>query len=118
MRFSNEKEYQLTELHKPDIKTERKFNYFDCIHAPCVDTCPTHQDIPDYLHFAVSRDFAYAFNAIFRTNPFPNTTGMICDHVCQTKCTRINYDDPLLIREIKRFVAENIYEQFSTSKTS
>jgi hypothetical protein len=33
-----EKEYHLTELHKPDIKTDRKLSYFDCINAPCVDT--------------------------------------------------------------------------------
>lgn len=111
-----EKEYQLTELHKPDIKTDRKLNDFDCIHAPCVDTCPTHQDIPDYLHFAAKGDFSNAFESIFLTNPFPNTTGMICDHLCQTKCTRINYDDPLLIREIKRVIAENFNKKFSHHK--
>ncbi|HSV76774.1 MAG TPA: FAD-dependent oxidoreductase, partial [Bacteroidales bacterium] len=33
--------------------------------------------------------------------------GMICDHLCQQKCTRINYDQAVRIREIKRFVAEN-----------
>jgi putative selenate reductase len=32
---------------------------------------------------------------------------MVCDHLCHSKCTRINYDNPLLIREIKRFAAEN-----------
>ncbi len=51
-------------------------------------------------------NFEKAFEVIMRTNPFPNSTGMVCDHLCQTKCTRINYDNPLLIREIKRFVAE------------
>jgi len=44
------------------------------------------------------------------TNPFPNTTSMVCDHQCQTKCTRINYDNALQIREIKRFIAENAVE--------
>jgi len=41
------------------------------------------------------------------TNPFPSSTGMICDHSCQTKCTRINYDDVIRIRDIKRYIAEN-----------
>ncbi len=103
----NEMEYRLTALHPPDIKTERKLSYFDCIQAPCVDTCPTHQGIPDYMYFTAKNDIGGAFRTIFRTNPFPSTTGMICDHECQTKCTRINYDNPLLIREIKRFIAEN-----------
>ncbi|MFN2336965.1 MAG: FAD-dependent oxidoreductase, partial [Bacteroidales bacterium] len=29
------------------------------------------------------------------------------DHLCQGKCTRINYDDPLQIREVKRFISEH-----------
>jgi putative selenate reductase len=31
---------------------------------------------------------------------------MVCDHLCQEKCTRLNYDEPLLIREVKRFISE------------
>jgi putative selenate reductase len=30
---------------------------------------------------------------------------MVCDHLCQGKCTRIHYDDPLQIREVKRFIS-------------
>jgi putative selenate reductase len=91
----------------PDIKSKRTLGYFDCIHAPCVDTCPTNQDIPDYLYHASKGEFGKAFNVIMKKNPFPSVLGMVCDHLCQTHCTRINYDDPLLIREVKRFVAEN-----------
>lgn len=98
--------YKRNSLHTPSIKTARPLGYFDCIHAPCVDTCPTNQDIPDYMYHTAHGDFQKAFEVIMRTNPFPNTTGMVCDHQCQTKCTRMNYDSPVLIREIKRFVAE------------
>ncbi len=98
--------YKRTDLRTPGIKTSRPLGYFDCIHAPCVDTCPTNQDIPDYMYHTAHGDFEKAFEVIMKTNPFPNTTGMVCDHLCQTKCTRIDYDSPLLIREIKRFVAE------------
>ena len=98
--------YKRTGLRAPDIKTTRPLSYFDCIHAPCVDTCPANQDIPGYMYHTAKGDFQKAFGVIMKTNPFPNTTGMICDHLCQTKCTRINYDSPVLIREIKRFVAE------------
>ncbi len=90
----------------PSIKTSRELGLFDCIHAPCTDTCPTNQDIPEYMHYTAYGDIPAAFAAIFRTNPFPSVTGMVCDHLCQLKCTRINYDNALHIREIKRFVAE------------
>jgi len=99
-------DYQKSSIQEPSIKTDRQLGVFDCIAAPCVETCPTNQDIPDYLHYVANDDNTNSFRAILRTNPFPNSTGMVCDHLCQTKCTRINYDDPLLIREIKRFVAE------------
>ena len=100
------KDYKKKHLFDPSIKTNRKLGFFDCINAPCVDTCPTNQDIPDYMYYTSKGDFQSAFDVIMRMNPFPNTTGMVCDRLCQTKCTRINYDSPVLIREIKRFVAE------------
>jgi putative selenate reductase len=90
-----------------DIKTDRKLTEFDCIAAPCVATCPANQQIPDYMYWTANSDLPQAFETILKTNPFPSVTGMVCDHLCQTKCTRINYDSSLLIREIKRFVTEN-----------
>jgi putative selenate reductase len=98
--------YRKTSFTDPSIKTQRELGYFDCIHAPCEDTCPTHQQIPEYMYFTAKGDSDKAFETIFETNPFPSVTGMVCDHPCQLKCTRINYDEPLHIREIKRFNAE------------
>jgi putative selenate reductase len=98
--------YQRNFIKTPDIKTGKTLGYFDCISAPCQDTCSTHQDIPAYLYHASKGDFSKAFGIIINTNPFPSVTGMVCDHLCQSKCTRINYDQPLLIREVKRFISE------------
>ncbi len=108
--------YKKTMFIEPSIKTARTLNSFDCIHAPCTDTCPTNQDIPDYMYFTANREYDKAFDAILKTNPFPTVTGMICDHHCQTKCTRINYDESLKIREIKRFVAEKADENYFPEK--
>jgi putative selenate reductase len=98
--------YHKNSFSDPSIKTTRPLGWFDCIHAPCTDTCPANQDIPEYMYHTASGDLPSAFRTIFRTNPFPSVTGMVCDHLCQLKCTRINYDEPLQIREIKRYVAE------------
>ncbi len=98
--------YQRNYVKIPSIKTPTPLDEFDCISAPCESTCPAHQGIPSYMHFTAKGDFASAYKVIAETNAFPNATGMVCDHVCQTKCTRINYDKPLAIRDIKRFVVE------------
>ncbi len=99
--------YRREYIRPPDIKSERELGMFDCIAAPCQDNCATRQDIPDYLWHTSQGEFDKAFGVILRTNPFPSVTGMVCDHLCQNKCTRINYDDPLQIREVKRFISES-----------
>lgn len=98
--------YKREYIKAPDIKTKRELDYFDCIAAPCRETCATNQDIPDYLYYTSTNQFDKAYEVILRTNPFPSITGMVCDHLCQNKCTRVNYDESLLIREVKRFISE------------
>ncbi|HNX06439.1 MAG TPA: putative selenate reductase subunit YgfK [Bacteroidales bacterium] len=100
------KRYSKDIFDEPSIKNNRKLSYFDCIQAPCVNTCPTNQDIPDYLFYTANRKYAEALSVILKTNPLPAVCGMVCDHQCQSKCTRINYDEPLMIREVKRFITE------------
>ena len=90
-----------------DIKTDKRLTEFDCIAAPCMATCPSNQNVPDYIYWTAAGDLTKAFETILNTNLFPAVTGLVCDHPCETKCTRINYDSSLLIRELKRFVAEN-----------
>ena len=98
--------YQKKRFPYSTIKTRRDLNPFDCIHAPCRGACPAGQDVPSYMYYTARGEFEKAFQVILATNPFPNVQGMVCDHPCTRKCTRINFDDPLKIREIKRFIAQ------------
>jgi len=110
--------YKRKAIKDPDIKTERNLGYFDCISAPCKDTCATNQDIPDYLYYASIGQFDKAYEVILKTNPFPSITGMVCDHLCQNKCTKVNYDNSLLIREVKRFISEQEEVKLNASDKS
>ncbi|HNW53007.1 MAG TPA: FAD-dependent oxidoreductase, partial [Bacteroidales bacterium] len=103
-------DYQRDPFVNKSIKSSRSLGFFDCIHAPCVDECPTNQDIPEYLYHTSQGDFQKAFDVIMAKNPFPNVLGVACDHLCQAKCTRINYEQALKIKEVKRFVAEKGFE--------
>lgn len=105
-----EKVYKRDPFFFQDIKTQRNLSFFDCIGAPCIGTCPTNQDIPEYLFHTSKGNINKALEVIMKKNPFPNVLGMVCDHECQTKCTRINYDNSILIRDVKRFIAENASE--------
>ena len=106
--YAEQVKKDLSYRHQPkSIKTDHPLGDYDCTFAPCIHTCPTHQNIPAYLDFAHNNARFKALKTILETNPFPVSTGMICDHSCQDTCTRINYDSPLRIRDIKRFIAEN-----------
>ncbi|MCI0523178.1 MAG: putative selenate reductase subunit YgfK [Bacteroidales bacterium] len=105
-KILDSKAFKRDYIKAPDIKSSRDLGIFDCISAPCRDKCAANQDVPGYLWHTSLGNFDRAFEVILRTNPFPSVTGMVCDHLCQSRCTRINYDDPVHIREVKRFISE------------
>lgn len=87
-------------------KVESKLNLFDCINAPCMEQCPVLQDVPEYARMISQGEYDRALEIILARNPLPKVTGYVCTHLCQTRCTRNNYDEPVAIRVLKRFAAE------------
>ncbi|MEE9190732.1 MAG: putative selenate reductase subunit YgfK [Candidatus Neomarinimicrobiota bacterium] len=103
----NNPAYHKHNKHFSSIKTDRKLEAFDCIEAPCIGSCAIQQNIPEYMHQITEGNIDGAYEVILKTNPIPGITGHVCDHLCQQKCTRNNYDETLKIREIKRFASEH-----------
>ena len=85
---------------------------FDCYIAPCQEACPIHQDVGAYIRLVEQKRYEEAYELIVSKNPLPHITGYICDHQCQFHCTRWDYDDPVMIREIKKEAALNGYELY------
>ena len=83
-----------------------KLPLLDCYAAPCARACPIGQDVPQYIRLVGEKKFDEALDLIYAKNPLPNITGYICDHPCMAHCTRLDYDDPVEIREVKRVAAE------------
>ena len=85
-------------------KTDRKLGLFDCIEAPCVDECPVSQDVPAYMRAVREGRFDDAVEITRADNPVPSILGRVCDHLCETTCIRTHLDQPLAIRDMKRFI--------------
>lgn len=85
---------------------------YDCYIAPCVQACPIHQDVPEYIHLAGQGRYAEALELIYDKNPLPNITGHICDHQCMYNCTRIDYEGPVEIRAVKRIAVDNGFTEY------
>jgi putative selenate reductase len=87
-------------------KTPRLLGSFDCIAAPCLDECPVDQQVPRYMAAVRSGDVREAVRITRLDNPLPTVLGRVCDHLCENTCIRTHLDQPLAIRQIKRFIME------------
>lgn len=74
--------------------------------APCRDACPTNQRAQGYIALVGEKRYADAYWAIRREHPFPSVCGRVCNRKCEEACSRGNYDEPINIMAIKRFVSD------------
>lgn len=74
--------------------------------APCAHACPAGTSVPKYISLISQRRFSDALRIIRDHNPFPAVCGRVCNAPCESKCRRAQVDDPLAIRNLKRFVAD------------
>jgi putative selenate reductase len=89
------------------VFVDRELPLTDCYIAPCVLSCPIHQDIPEYIRLVGDGQYDRALELIYWKNPLPQITGYICTHQCMYNCTRLDYEEPVGIREVKRIAAEH-----------
>lgn len=107
-----DKEYHKSRRGIASVKMPLSLQKFDCYLAPCAVECPIHQDVAEYIRLVEEKRFADAFEVIVMKNPLPHITGYICDHQCMNKCTRWDYEDPVLIRDLKKVAAENGFDEY------
>jgi len=74
--------------------------------SPCQHTCPAGINVPKYVAHIAASEYQEAIDTIRERNPFPSICGRICNHPCEFRCRRGELDDPVAIRELKRFAAD------------
>ncbi|MEA1958918.1 MAG: FAD-dependent oxidoreductase, partial [Chloroflexota bacterium] len=91
------------------LKDKKKFTGAEREEAllPCSNTCPAGIDIPRYVRLIAQGRVQDALEVIRETVPFPHVLGCVCHHPCEEVCRRCELNDPIAIRALKRFVAEN-----------
>jgi heterodisulfide reductase subunit A len=73
---------------------------------PCRETCPIGQEAAGYIALIAQRKFEEAARLIRQQNPLPIVCGRICYHPCETECNRQFVDEPVAIKNLKRFVID------------
>ncbi len=72
----------------------------------CQAECPIRQDVRGYMRLVAEGRYGEALELIREANPLPSVCGYVCNHPCESACTRGRVDDPLSIRSLKRFVTD------------
>ncbi len=102
----NQRKLQKSAFLTSRSKTERELGFFDCIEAPCVDRCAINQKVPQYMEAVRQGNYEEALDLTLADNPVASMLGRVCDHLCETTCIRTHLDEPLAIRDIKRFIMD------------
>ncbi len=76
------------------------------ISSACQHTCPISQDVPSYIGLLAQGKFEEAVKVVLKENPLPLICGRVCDAPCEGKCVAGEWDDPIAIRSLKRFLAD------------
>ncbi len=77
--------------------------------APCQAACPVHTDVRSYVTLTAQRKFDEAYLAARGPNPLPAICGRACSAPCEDVCTRQEFDRPLPIRRLKRFLSDRYH---------
>ena len=75
--------------------------------VPCRKGCPAHIDVPRYIRFIKQGNYAAANATVREKVPFPHCLGYICVHNCEDECKHSYLNDPVSIRNLKRFAAQH-----------
>lgn len=81
-------------------------------HYPsCRAACPARINVQGYVALIQRGKFKEAVELIRQDMPFPAICGRVCFSPCEDACTRVNVDQAVAIRALKRLVADVEREQ-------
>jgi len=72
----------------------------------CQESCPLGVNAQAYVALARVGRFREALEVVRSDNILPGICGRICTHPCESSCRRGELDEPIAIRDIKRFLAD------------
>ena len=85
-------------------RTERPV-YVDRL-PPCNHACPAGENIQGWLNLAQAGRYQDAWRSLTENNPLPAIMGRVCYHPCETACNRVQFDEPVNIHAVERFLGD------------
>ena len=76
------------------------------VRARCVNACPAKVDVPSWMALVAQGRYAEGMEIHRRKNPFVLVCGRVCPAFCESKCRRGDLDEPIAIRQAKRYMSD------------
>jgi formate dehydrogenase beta subunit len=92
------------ELNTGDWRLKRPIHFHRA--APCHGACPAGEDPQAWIAKVAQDDLRGAWEALVSANPLPAITGRVCHHPCESACNRGQFDQPIAIHSIERFLGD------------
>lgn len=91
-----------------EVAIEEAQRCLNCKKKPCVEGCPVHIAIPDFIKEVANGNFAGAYDVISQSSSLPAVCGRVCpqETQCESKCVRGIKTEPVGIGRLERFVAD------------
>lgn len=100
-------------------KTQSELPLFDCYKAPCKEGgCPIEQQIPEYNTLVARGDYAEAMRVIAIDNACPTITGILCAQPCRDHCTRLDYEESVHMRDLKKIAADQAQDAYTAASAA
>lgn len=79
----------------------------------CLNKCPLHNYIPQWLKAVAEKDLKFAFNLSNEPSPFPEVMGRVCpqDRLCEGDCTLNDGHGAITIGGVETFISEEGFRQ-------
>ena len=87
-------------------------------HAPCKVSCPAHVNVQGYVQLIKKKEYSKALSLMRERNPLSAICGRVCNHPCETACTRNAVDSSVAIKRLKRFVSDKEMEMLDSGEIS
>lgn len=85
-----------------------------CVDAPCIDSCPTDIDIPEFIRQIKTENLAGSAETILASNILGMSCARVCptEVLCESTCVYNEMDEkPIRIGRLQRYATEHAYRE-------
>ena len=99
---------EVSEGYSEDMAIREAMRCLQCREHPCMNACPLHMHIPEFIRKTAEGDFDAAADVIRSCSPMPAVCSRVCpqENQCEGHCVRGERGEPVRIGLLERFVID------------